>query len=49
MLAMVNGIRGDTPGGKLVDVVAGSSADFAAFLKKDRQDASALVNKYMKQ
>jgi tripartite-type tricarboxylate transporter receptor subunit TctC len=32
-----------------LDVVAGSTADFERFLKKDRQDASVLVNKYMKQ
>jgi tripartite-type tricarboxylate transporter receptor subunit TctC len=32
-----------------LDVVAGSSADFAGFLKKDRQAAAVLVDKYMKQ
>ncbi len=32
-----------------LDPVAGSAAEFAAFLKKDRQDAAVLVNKYMKQ
>jgi tripartite-type tricarboxylate transporter receptor subunit TctC len=32
-----------------LDPVAGSAADFAAFLKKDRQDAAVLVDKYMKQ
>jgi tripartite-type tricarboxylate transporter receptor subunit TctC len=31
-----------------LEQVAGSAADFAAFLKKDRQDAAALVNTYMK-
>lgn len=32
-----------------LDPIAGSAADFATFLKKDRQDAAVLVNKYMKQ
>ena len=32
-----------------LEVAAGSAADFASFLKKDRQDAAILVNKYMKQ
>ncbi len=32
-----------------LDPVAGSAADFAAFLRKDRQDAAVLVDKYMKQ
>ena len=32
----------------LLEPVAGSTADFAAFLKKDRQDAAVLVDKYMK-
>jgi tripartite-type tricarboxylate transporter receptor subunit TctC len=31
-----------------LEPVAGSTADFAAFLKKDRQDAAVLVDKYMK-
>jgi tripartite-type tricarboxylate transporter receptor subunit TctC len=31
-----------------LDRAAGSTADFAAFLKKDRHDAAALVEKYMK-
>jgi len=31
-----------------LEPVAGSTADFAAFLKKDRQDAAILVDKYMK-
>ena len=31
-----------------LDQVAGSSADFAAFLQKDRQAAAVLVDKYMK-
>ncbi len=31
-----------------LEPVAGSTADFAAFLKKDRQDAKAVVDKYMK-
>jgi tripartite-type tricarboxylate transporter receptor subunit TctC len=31
-----------------LDQVAGSSEQFAAFLKKDRQDAAMLVDKYMK-
>jgi tripartite-type tricarboxylate transporter receptor subunit TctC len=31
-----------------LDVVAGSREDFAEFLKKDRQDAAVLVDKYMK-
>jgi hypothetical protein len=28
--------------------MAGSTAEFAAFLKKDREDAKMLVDKYMK-
>lgn len=32
-----------------LDPIAGSAADFAAFLKKDRRDAAVLVDKYMKQ
>jgi tripartite-type tricarboxylate transporter receptor subunit TctC len=31
-----------------LDPAAGSTEDFAAFLKKDRQDAAVLVDKYMK-
>jgi tripartite-type tricarboxylate transporter receptor subunit TctC len=31
-----------------LEPVAGSTGDFAAFLKKDRQDAKAVVDKYMK-
>ncbi len=31
-----------------LDQVAGSTGEFAAFLKKDRQDAAVLVDKYMK-
>ena len=31
-----------------LELAAGSSEDFAAFLKKDRQDAKVLVDKYMK-
>jgi tripartite-type tricarboxylate transporter receptor subunit TctC len=31
-----------------LEPVAGSTADFAAFLKKDRADAAVLVDKYMK-
>jgi tripartite-type tricarboxylate transporter receptor subunit TctC len=31
-----------------LDPVAGSTGDFAAFLKKDRQDAAVVVTKYMK-
>jgi tripartite-type tricarboxylate transporter receptor subunit TctC len=31
-----------------LEPVAGSTADFAAFLKQDRQDAAVLVDKYMK-
>jgi tripartite-type tricarboxylate transporter receptor subunit TctC len=31
-----------------LDPVAGSTGDFAAFLKKDRQDAAVVVDKYMK-
>ena len=31
-----------------LDVVAGSREDFVEFLKKDRQDAAVLVDKYMK-
>jgi tripartite-type tricarboxylate transporter receptor subunit TctC len=31
-----------------LDLAAGSSEEFAAFLKKDRQDAAVLVDKYMK-
>jgi tripartite-type tricarboxylate transporter receptor subunit TctC len=31
-----------------LELAAGSSEDFAAFLKKDRQDAAVLVDKYMK-
>ena len=31
-----------------LEPAAGSTADFAAFLKKDRQDAAILVDKYMK-
>jgi tripartite-type tricarboxylate transporter receptor subunit TctC len=31
-----------------LDLAAGSSEDFAAFLKKDRRDAAVLVDKYMK-
>jgi len=31
-----------------LEPVAGSTTDFAAFLKKDRQDAAVLVDKYMK-
>jgi tripartite-type tricarboxylate transporter receptor subunit TctC len=31
-----------------LDRSAGSTGDFAAFLKQDRQDAAVLVNKYMK-
>jgi tripartite-type tricarboxylate transporter receptor subunit TctC len=31
-----------------LEPVAGSTAEFAAFLKKDRQDAAVLVDKYMK-
>jgi tripartite-type tricarboxylate transporter receptor subunit TctC len=31
-----------------LEPAAGSTADFAAFLKKDRQDAAVLVDKYMK-
>jgi tripartite-type tricarboxylate transporter receptor subunit TctC len=32
-----------------LDPIAGSAAEFAAFLKTDRQNAAVLVNKYMKQ
>jgi tripartite-type tricarboxylate transporter receptor subunit TctC len=32
-----------------LDPIAGSAADFAAFLKKDRENAAVLVDKYMKQ
>ncbi len=46
-------LRGDKFGDfarqNFLDVVAGSSADFASFLTKDRQDAAVLVDKYMKQ
>jgi len=31
-----------------LDVIAGSREEFVAFLKKDRQDAAVLVDKYMK-
>jgi len=31
-----------------IEAVAGSTADFVAFLKKDREDAAVLVDKYMK-
>jgi len=35
-------------GQNFLDQAAGSTEDFAAFLKKDRQDAAVLVDKYMK-
>jgi tripartite-type tricarboxylate transporter receptor subunit TctC len=35
-------------GQNFLELAAGSSEDFAAFLKKDRQDAAVLVDKYMK-
>jgi tripartite-type tricarboxylate transporter receptor subunit TctC len=38
----------DFAGQNFLEQAAGSSADFAAFLKKDRQDAAVLVDKYMK-
>jgi tripartite-type tricarboxylate transporter receptor subunit TctC len=31
-----------------LDQAAGSTDDFAAFLRKDRQDAAVLVDKYMR-
>ena len=31
-----------------LDPAAGSTGDFAAFLKKDREDAKVVVDKYMK-
>jgi len=31
-----------------LDPAAGSTGDFASFLKKDREDAKAVVDKYMK-
>jgi tripartite-type tricarboxylate transporter receptor subunit TctC len=38
----------DFANANFLDQTAGSSADFAAFLKKDRQDAAVLVDRYMK-
>jgi tripartite-type tricarboxylate transporter receptor subunit TctC len=38
----------DFANGSYLDPVAGSTGDFAVFLKKDRQDAKVVVDKYMK-
>ena len=37
-----------SPSRIILEPVAGSTGDFAAFLKKDRQDATVVVDKYMK-
>jgi len=49
LLAILRGPKfTDFAARNFLEQVAGSADDFAAFLKKDRQDAAALVNSYMK-
>ena len=49
LLAIFQGAKfTDFANRNFLEPVAGSTADFAAFLKKDRQDAATLVDKYMK-
>jgi tripartite-type tricarboxylate transporter receptor subunit TctC len=49
LLDIVRGARfSDFAKQNFLEQAAGSTADFAAFLKKDRQDAAILVDRYMK-
>jgi tripartite-type tricarboxylate transporter receptor subunit TctC len=49
LLAIFRGQKfADFASQNFLEPVAGSTAEFAAFLKKDRQDATVLVDKYMK-
>ena len=49
LLAIFQGAKfADFANQNFLEPAAGSTADFAAFLKKDRQDAAVLVDKYMK-
>jgi tripartite-type tricarboxylate transporter receptor subunit TctC len=49
LLAILRGQKfADFASQNFLEPAAGSTADFAAFLKKDRQDAAVLVDKYMK-
>jgi len=49
LLAIFRGQKfADFASQNFLEPAAGSTADFAAFLKKDRQDAAVLVDKYMK-
>jgi tripartite-type tricarboxylate transporter receptor subunit TctC len=49
LLAILRGPKfADFAARNFLDQAGGSTADFAAFLKKDRQDAAVLVDKYMK-
>jgi tripartite-type tricarboxylate transporter receptor subunit TctC len=49
LLAIFRGQKfADFANQNFLEQAAGSSEDFAAFLKKDRQDAAVLVDKYMK-
>jgi tripartite-type tricarboxylate transporter receptor subunit TctC len=49
LLAIFRGQKfADFASQNFLEPVAGSTAEFAAFLKKDRQDAAVLVDKYMK-
>jgi tripartite-type tricarboxylate transporter receptor subunit TctC len=49
LLAILQSAKfGDFANQNFLEPAAGSTADFAAFLKKDRQSAAILVDKYMK-
>jgi len=49
LLAILRGPKfADFAARNFLDQAAGSTADFGAFLKKDRQDAAVLVDKYMR-